>query len=325
MSTNTSGINTNPRPPIVDTIQLRNIQLSLPAAPDPWHRSAYPQSCTATLKLSYASSEASAETDDVGLTIDYGKLYRSFAKDLGRLGKETDAGALISNGERVVNLDGVRLEDVLRGAMGEDVRLTAGIIANCCLQQLDETALRAAGITSNASPPAVEKDFGRFQIRLAFPKAILRADGGLQYRCVTELGHLESEAKEQSQRRLVVLVEEFRIVQIRSYCILGINPHERLEKQAVFTTLRFQGPGLQEWSTKFIDNYQEMTRVVAERVEATSFGSVEALATLIARIVTMEFGHEEVTVLVQKPSALGFVEGAGLECTRSRAYFEKRS
>jgi dihydroneopterin aldolase len=57
-------------------------------------------------------------------------------------------------------------------------------------------------------------------------------------------------------------------------------------------------------------------------VEFSSFGSVESLASLIARIVVVEFGHEKVTVLVQKPSALAFVEGSGLEITRSRDFFQ---
>lgn len=96
-------------------------------------------------------------------------------------------------------------------------------------------------------------------MRLHLPKAILRADGGLHYRSVTAMGHVA-----EGGRRLLVLEEEFEIQGIRSYCILGINQPERLEKQAVNITLRFQGSGLQEWSSRIVDTYQEMTRVVAE-------------------------------------------------------------
>jgi hypothetical protein len=111
----------------------------------------------------------------------------------------------------------------------------------------------------------VDQDFGRFQIHLGFPKAILRAEGGLEYRSITELGHVPGDdSTSQNYHQLVVLEEEFRIEQIRSYCILGINSHERVEKQAVLTSLHFQGPALQPWSNRFIYTYQEMTRVVAE-------------------------------------------------------------
>jgi dihydroneopterin aldolase len=56
-------------------------------------------------------------------------------------------------------------------------------------------------------------------------------------------------------------------------------------------------------------------------VENTSYQTVEALATFIARIATMEFGNDTVTVLVEKPSALAFVERAGVQLTRSRSFF----
>lgn len=130
---------------------------------------------------------------------------------------------------------------------------------------------------SDASSPAVQKDFGRFEIRLDFPKAILRADGGLQYRSVTELGYVDGNSTGQSQQRLVILEEEFEITRIRIYCILGINPHERLEEQPVYVSLRFRGPGLQDWSTRFIATYQQMTRTVAEVVFSLIFFSSSVL------------------------------------------------
>lgn len=57
-------------------------------------------------------------------------------------------------------------------------------------------------------------------------------------------------------------------------------------------------------------------------METTFFGSAEALATLVARTVTLDFAIESVTVVVEKPSALAFVEGSGLEITRSRGFFQ---
>lgn len=42
----------------------------------------------------------------------------------------------------------------------------------------------------------------------------------------------------------------------------------------------------------------------------------------MARIVTVEFGNERVTVSVEKPSAMAFVEGSGVEVTRSQAFFQ---
>jgi dihydroneopterin aldolase len=58
-------------------------------------------------------------------------------------------------------------------------------------------------------------------------------------------------------------------------------------------------------------------------VEETTFQTVEALATFVARIVTMDFANERVTVRVEKPSAMPFVETSGVEVTRSQAFFER--
>ena len=38
----------------------------------------------------------------------------------------------------------------------------------------------------------------------------------------------------------------------------------------------------------------------------------------------MDFGNDSVTVLVQKPSALAFVERAGVQITRSKAFFAQQ-
>jgi dihydroneopterin aldolase len=62
----------------------------------------------------------------------------------------------------------------------------------------------------------------------------------------------------------VVLEEEFRIDGIRCYCILGVNSHERVEKQAVIVSLEFKGPGQLAWGSTVVDTYQAMTRAVAE-------------------------------------------------------------
>ncbi|KAH8423896.1 dihydroneopterin aldolase [Aspergillus melleus] len=335
-------------PPVLDSVKLRNIQLPLPSAPDPWHRPEKAQPCTASLKLSYSSAVAAAIADDVSLSLDYGKLYRRLEEDIRHMGQRGEAP-----GQRMISVEGSRREEMLRKELGQDVRLTAGIVANCGLGLLDETAAgvrrmshlhqtvrRSSGsggqsgpANFNFSPPRpsgspIESVYGECEVWLHLPKALLRADEGLKYRSVTVWGYKQAgegspgEADE-SERCPVVLEEEFRIDGIRCYCILGVNSHERVEKQAVIISLEFKGPGQLPWGSTVVDTYQAMTRVVAERVEATSFQTVEALATFVARIVTVEFLNERVTVRVEKPSALAFVERSGVEVTRSQAFFER--
>ena len=48
---------------------------------------------------------------------------------------------------------------------------------------------------------------------------------------------------------------------------------------------------------------------------------MEALAALIATTALEEFPIQEITVAIEKPCALTFVEGAGVEITRRRANY----
>lgn len=347
------------------------------------------------LKLSYSSAVAAAAADDVSLSLDYGKLYRRLEEDVRNMdshavGKGGSVSGARPGWERMVSIDGTQ-RDSLTGTKepGQDVRLTAGIVAGCALGLLDETAagvrrmahahqdvrrnsastsasapasssatqaqIRAA-VASNTEPP-IDSDYGQCEVWLHLPKALLRADEGLKYRSVTVWGYRSGDQADgvgvgvggdeavvrDTGRCPVVLEEEFRIHGIRCYCILGVNSHERVEKQAVIISLEFKGPGQLEWGSTVVDTYQEMTRVVAEvsllsfflsllyirkfayalqQVESTSFQTVEALATFVARIVTVDFANERVTVLVEKPSAMAFVGRSGVEITRSQAFFQ---
>ena len=99
------------------------------------------------------------------------------------------------------------------------------------------------------------------------PKALLRAEEGLKYRSVTVWGYkdgADAEVLDSESRCPVVLEEEFRIEGIRCYCILGVNSHERVEKQAVIISLGFEGPGQLAWGSTVVDTYVALTRAVAE-------------------------------------------------------------
>ena len=200
MSHSAPSIQNFTRPPTIDTIHLRNIQLHLPAAPEAWHRKRTPQPCTSSLRLSYSSSISAAEADDVARTIDYGKLFRRINRNIQDLG-EVDKAYGYTLGNHIVSADGHPMQRMLLEAMDQDVRLFGAIIVRCCLEIFDECAVRTfsppvpchcvsssmlnfvIAMTQEACPHslAIRPDFGEFEIRLHFPKAILRADGGLWY------------------------------------------------------------------------------------------------------------------------------------------------
>lgn len=308
-------------PAVLDSVRLHNIQLPLPAAPDPWHRPQKPQPCTASLKLSYSSAIAAAAADDVSLSLDYGKLFRRVEHDIQHMGHRTPG----PGDTRMISVNGSRRNEMESEGLGQDVREIAGIVANCALGLLDETAAGvrrmshvhqsprsslsagshahaqtqaqaqiqalAAGYnnTSNTPPSPIDGDFGQCEVWLHLPKAHLRAEEGLRYRSVTVWGYRQpdgtagggEEAAAETGRCPVVLEEEFRIDGIRSYCILGVNSHERVEKQGVIISLEFSGPGQLAWGSTVVDTYQEMTRAVAE-VSWFLFGCFRRLTTVLS-------------------------------------------
>lgn len=57
-------------------------------------------------------------------------------------------------------------------------------------------------------------------------------------------------------------------------------------------------------------------------VEVSSFETLEALSTLIAKTALEGFPIPEITVSVEKPSALTFVDGAGVQIVRDRRWVQ---
>ncbi|KAI4166168.1 MAG: hypothetical protein LQ342_000054 [Letrouitia transgressa] len=150
------------------------------------------------------------------------------------------------------------------------------------------------------------------------PKALLRVDGGL------ELSHTIRKKERYEEEG----VPQVRHVDTRSWsikglkvgCIIGVNPHERLQKQGVNIDLRIPAidPRTFDAPNGASENWRTLVKRVCEVVEYSSFETLEALAALIAKTALEGFPVQEITVSVEKPSALTFVEGAGVEITRRK-------
>lgn len=262
------------RPAVLDSIRLRDIHLSLPAAPDSWHRQGKPQPCTASLKLSYSSAVAAAAADDVSLSLDYGKLYRRLVDGIQHIGQQN------TTGQPTVPVDKTPRNEKTVNALSQDVRIIGAVVTDSGLGLLDETAAgvrRMSQHEQGAAVSPIDGGFGQCESWVHLPKASLRAEGGIKYRSVTMWGYKQPLLGSVSEgvaattladagtgRQAVVLEEEFRIEGIRCHAILGVNSHERLEKQPVIVSLQFAGPGQLAWATTVVDTYPEMTRVVAE-------------------------------------------------------------
>ncbi|KAL8846679.1 MAG: hypothetical protein Q9221_008238 [Calogaya cf. arnoldii] len=150
------------------------------------------------------------------------------------------------------------------------------------------------------------------------PKALLRVEGGLE---VTHSIRKKARYEEHG-------VPQVRHVDTRSYsikalklaCIIGVNKHERLVKQSVNVDLRLPAIDPRTFEAKEgpSENWRTLVNRVCEVVEYSSFETLEALAARIAKTALDSFPVQEITVTVEKPSALAFVEGAGVEITRRK-------
>ena len=80
----------------MDKVILKNIRFDLVVGLDAWRRWEKPQPVALTLEVQPASNfEAAAAKDDVGLTVDYGKLYKKLSIDLLQSTSFTNIQALV--------------------------------------------------------------------------------------------------------------------------------------------------------------------------------------------------------------------------------------
>lgn len=103
---------------------------------------------------------------------------------------------------------------------------------------------------------AVEVPETSSSVEVDFPKAALRAEGGLRY---TVNGDKD--------RDVMNVHKTLQILGIKCACIIGVNPHERREKQIVVVNLTFRG----EYNTKdataieiALDHYREIIEMVVK-------------------------------------------------------------
>ena len=104
----------------MDTIILRDLKFDLAVGLDAWHRPGKPQPVSLTINLQPRPNfEAAALQDDVNLTLDYGKLYKSVSATI----KEKQYGniqglmldlAMTVDGYKLLNVDIVLPKAVLR-------------------------------------------------------------------------------------------------------------------------------------------------------------------------------------------------------------------
>ena len=112
------------------------------------------------------------------------------------------------------------------------------------------------------------------------------------------------------------------ISDLSARCIIGVNEHERREKQDVLINLTiYTDMRAAAHSDRIEDavDYRELRTRVVEMVEESQFYLLEALAQAIADVCLDQKGVSKVTARVDKPGALHFARSVAVEIERERA------
>lgn len=289
----------------MDTISLRSLTTQAIIGLDSWGRPNKPQPIILSIYVSMDTASA-ARGDSIAHTFSYGTM----AKDV----------------------------------LGHIANTTAGFTS---IDNLTYELARMA--VTNRWP------FEMLRIVACAPKALLRATGGLERELCLQRPRaqdvtitLPSRTDGQQQQHQLphqdmtswhVPRHFWRINSLRVACIIGVNEHERLEKQDVVIWIRVTGylpqdsaPSSSSSTSRFStppdleespEIWRELVHNVCSAVEPTSFLTLEALAALVANCSLHGSPFSDVTVRVEKPSAVTFAEGAGVEITRDRAWLER--
>ncbi|KAI3655140.1 hypothetical protein MP228_000520 [Amoeboaphelidium protococcarum] len=161
---------------------------------------------------------------------------------------------------------------------------------------------------------------GRLTVRVEKPKTLLHAkSAGV---VITRLRSDESWLKgltEAPATYLEHMKSDYVFVNsIEISALVGVNPWEREQQQRVACSLRFR-PLLGHVNKAH--NFRTISRVVQQCIEQSSFKTVEALATAVAKLCILQCGVDEIFVRIEKPSAILFADAAVIEIQRQRSDF----
>ncbi|KAI0442106.1 Dihydroneopterin aldolase-domain-containing protein [Xylaria telfairii] len=290
-------------PPAI--VRVRNLQSMMTAGRDAWGRAAKPQPVLLSSSVSFARAfETSSARDAVDAeTVHYGNLSKTLLEGMGLFSsaasgveaKKDGGGGGVPRTADVFEILWVKMTG--RVVDGSRVALPPDQVPF-----LDAARLRSLALT------------------LRLPKASLLGDGVslTTTACFKDAGHLGGQEGMKKMNPLRSYARCLRLHGLRVPTLIGVNPNERAAKQMVVVDVEIDRFDVQE------DIHTELERAVVETLESSSFETLEALGTHIARKILDEFRIGEsprpmkergwqVRVCLEKPIAVPFADCPSVE------------
>ncbi|ORY05968.1 Dihydropteroate synthase [Basidiobolus meristosporus CBS 931.73] len=164
-------------------------------------------------------------------------------------------------------------------------------------------------------------------IKVEKPRALLNADSA-----GVEITRVKSDFEDIPEAERLQVTEAFNlpndtifVKNLRLSAIIGCNPWEREHKQTVLLNLiihsdpKYLGTKIDRVVKPH--NYLTIARVITSHVEESDYKTVEALSASVAKVALERCHVPRITVKVEKPSALIYAQGAGVEVTRDQSDF----
>ncbi|RKP38705.1 Dihydropteroate synthase-like protein [Dimargaris cristalligena] len=236
-----------------------------------------PQAIVVTIEVETQSIEAAARYDTVSDTVNYGTLCK-------RITQFSEASTFKSVEALALGILRIGLDHVR--SIRATVRIEKpGALLHAAAAGLELTRTREELLTS--SSPTVDPDLAHTSTTATAPR----------------------------------LSDRIFVKDLRLSTIVGVNPWERESTQIVVISLELwvhlTTAALASDHVPQQHNYRTIVRTISQYVEKSRFKTVEALASAIARISIQRCQVDNITVRIEKPSALSFAEGAGVEITRT--------
>jgi dihydroneopterin aldolase len=116
--------------------------------------------------------------------------------------------------------------------------------------------------------------------------------------------------------------ETIHLTNLRVNCIIGVNPHERVDEQPVIVNASFQwdftGAAADE-DLSWTVNYSDVAQAIRSFARAGKFHLLETLARQLAAHLCDQFSLNHLTLHIRKPTVIADSDGPAVSLTVRRS------